>query len=442
MDPLSDRIREGAVDDYIARVRSLRQEGHFSEALKLVDGVIDHFRLHREPELMRLRAELVAEAGDRAGFRRSPDDPNIRPFVQAGRQRHDVSMPPSPGAVVAPAENSVLEQLSTGCALPIETTQRLPAPSESRFGASLRRFSPPKIYQVILITVPIALVVVAVVLRSVANTNTPRHQTVGTAIIRSAVPAHKEQTNSSPVLATFDIGQTVDLLDSLPLRDFNAWVLVHPQNARAKAGYVPLNSLEELQTADAAFNLWHAAAVADQETDPSKAKQRFAQVERILQANPPTDSAEADRFSLHLSESYVKLAKAESGEVDMTMLVRAKAALDRIRGPLILTERAGQVLAEMWSLSNGTVFGRLPQTITKPVESPRRQTPQHAQTSERARPTVQSLLDAAKAADSDGQFERAVALANEALTRSPRNAAAEKIKQEAQRKILTKILNQ
>src|SRR5262249_46527727 len=148
---------------------------------------------------------------------------------------------------------------------------------------------------------------------------------VGGAVARSAISLHKDPNESSKVAGSLAARQPVELLNSLPPLPLklDEWTLVRAQAQQDVRGYVHIGDLDEVQTSDAEFNLWHAFGLFKRSSDPADRKARLEAIDRALQSTLLPASRESDDLYLEVSKDYAALTELNlNADVDA-----AKAAL-------------------------------------------------------------------------------------------------------------------
>ena len=175
--------------------------------------------------------------------------------------------------------------------------------------------------------------------------NKPEMVRVGTATLQLPVTLLRGPAENSGVAGSLKAGDRVDILKRIPVTSLDAWTLVRSVGAAVPMGYVRLQNLDQVQTADRHFDLWVAMSFLDRSASPKEFRNRLEYVNQLLKEDPLAPSREADQIFFTTAKAFARLAAESAGTPDDAEITRlaldsSENYLMRVEGALRISEEA------------------------------------------------------------------------------------------------------
>jgi hypothetical protein len=263
-----------------------------------------------------------------------------------------------------------------------------------------------------------AAIAITVVVTLAIERRPPTFSVVGTGVVDTPVSLHREPSDSTPATGDLKAGESVELLQYLPPKTLDSWVLVRPVENKKTYGYAPLRSLDRLETSNADFNVWHATELLTK-AEPTDLKERIAAIGKRLET-PLPPSPEADQIYRTLATQSVRLANENIGNPDEARALIASA--ESHLGHLSATE---QLSAENEALRSEI---QKIQIALGDVEDPAKPVPPPVST---IRTELSRMLKEANTAFSAGRYAKAADLTQQIAAKGKGKREAASIVEQA-----------
>jgi hypothetical protein len=213
-------------------------------------------------------------------------------------------------------------------------------------------------------------------------------------------------------------GESVELLQYLPPKTLDSWVLVRPVENKKTYGYAPLRSLDRLETSNSELNVWHATELLAK-ADTKDLKERLAAIgERLETPLPP--SPDADQIYRTLATTSVRLANESVGNPD-----EARALIGSAESYVSRASETAQLSAETEALRSEI---QKIQIALGDVEDPAKPVAPPVST---IRTELSRMLKEANTAFSSGRYAKAADLAQQIAAKGKGKREAASIVEQA-----------
>jgi tetratricopeptide (TPR) repeat protein len=245
--------------------------------------------------------------------------------------------------------------------------------------------------------------------------NKPELVRVGTGTLQLPVTLLRGPAENSGVAGALKAGEHVDILKRIPTTSLDAWTLVRSVGEPPTLGYVRLQNLDQVQTADRQFDLWVAMSYLDRSASPKEFRKRLEYVDQLLKEDPPAPSREADQIFFTTAKAFARLAAESAGKPDESEIAKLALAisenyLTRVEGALRISDE-GEALQDSIRQSRAA--------LDRPVVVPVRRTVPAPQVNEQVR-----ILRMANKAYSQKIYETAAIYCAQVLKINPNNKEA------------------
>ena len=177
-----------------------------------------------------------------------------------------------------------------------------------------------------LIVVVAATVVVTLIVARRAPALTP----VGTGVALEALALHREPNESTETTGAVTEGESIEILQYVPPKSMDSWVLVRPTENHKIFGYALLRNLDHLKTKSDDLDFWHATQLLEKANGVELKTRLAAMGERLKTPLPP--SPPTDQIYRTLATESVRLANDRIYDPDeaRALLASADGYLSRI----------------------------------------------------------------------------------------------------------------
>jgi len=152
----------------------------------------------------------------------------------------------------------------------------------------------------------IIVVAVTVVITLAVDRRAPALTPAGTGVAVSAIALHREPSESTETTGAVTAGEPVELLQYLPPKSLDSWVLIRPSKNHKIVGYALLRNLDQLKTKSEELDFWLATELLEK-ANGDELKQRLAAMsERVKTPLPPSPAT--DQIYRTLATESVRLA--------------------------------------------------------------------------------------------------------------------------------------
>jgi len=177
-----------------------------------------------------------------------------------------------------------------------------------------------------LIVVVAATVVVTLIVARRAPALTP----VGTGVALEALALHREPNESTETTGAVTAGESIEILQYVPPKSMDSWVLIRPTENHKIFGYALLRNLDHLKTKSDDLDFWHATQLLEKANGVELKTRLVAMGERLKTPLPP--SPPTDQIYRTLATESVRLANDRIYDPDeaRALLASADGYLSRI----------------------------------------------------------------------------------------------------------------
>ena len=248
------------------------------------------------------------------------------------------------------------------------------------------------------------MAITAAITRSLVGSREPTFASFGTAVVDTPVSLHRQPSEDTETAGKLEAGEPVEILEYVPQKTLDAWVLIRPKQNVKLYGYAPLRSLDHLETKNEELDLWHAMQLLAQ-ASPADLKDRLTSIGEMLKTAPPSE--EKDRSYQTLASESVRLAndRIDNADEARTLVTSAETYLDRIAPDSPVVPETEEVRAAIQKVR--ITLGDIPDP-TAEVKAPVAPSPQGE---------ISRLLKEATAAFDNGRYARAATLSQQAVAK-------------------------
>jgi len=249
------------------------------------------------------------------------------------------------------------------------------------------------------------MAITAAITLALFGTREPTFASFGTAVVDTPVSLHRQPSEDTETAGTLEAGEPVEILEYVPQKTLDAWVLIRPKQNVKLYGYAPLRSLDHLETKNEELDLWHAMQLLAQ-ASPADLKDRLTSIGDMLKTAPPSE--EKDRSYQTLASESVRLAndRIDNPDEARTLVTSAETYLDRIPpdSPVVPETEEVRAAIQKVRITLGDIHDPAAE-VKAPVEpaSPRGE--------------ITRLLKEATAAFDNGRYARAANLSQQAVAK-------------------------
>jgi hypothetical protein len=179
--------------------------------------------------------------------------------------------------------------------------------------------------------VGLVVVIAATVLITLAvGRRAPALTPVGTGVASSAIALHREPSDSTETTGAVTAGEPVEILQYLPPKALDSWVLIRSSRNQKIYGYALLRNVDQLKTKSDELDVWHATHLLEK-ANGEELKTRLASMgERLKTPLPPSPAT--DQIYRTLATESLRLANDRIYEPDeaRALVASADAYLSRL----------------------------------------------------------------------------------------------------------------
>jgi hypothetical protein len=169
----------------------------------------------------------------------------------------------------------------------------------------------------------IVVIAVTVVVTLAVTRRAPTFVPVGTGVASTAIPLHREPNETTDTTGAVSVGELVEILQYLPPKALDSWVLIRSTHNKKVYGYAMLRDLDQLKTNNADLDFWHATKLLEKANGEELQKRLQAMGERLK--TPPPPSPAADQIYRTLAVESLRLANDRIYEPDEARALVASA---------------------------------------------------------------------------------------------------------------------
>jgi hypothetical protein len=169
----------------------------------------------------------------------------------------------------------------------------------------------------------IVVIAVTVVVTLAVARRAPTFVSVGTGVASTAIPLHREPNETTDTTGAVSVGEAVEILQYLPPKVLDSWVLIRSTHNQKVYGYAMLRDLDQLKTNNSDFDFWHATQLLEKANGVELQKRLQAMGERLK--TPPPPSPAADQIYRTLAVESLRLANDRIYEPDEARALVASA---------------------------------------------------------------------------------------------------------------------
>lgn len=252
----------------------------------------------------------------------------------------------------------------------------------------------------------LVVVIAATVLVTLAVANrAPAFAAVGTGVATSAIALHREPSESTETTGAVAAGEPIEILQYLPQKSFDSWVLIRPTRNHKVYGYALLRNVDQLKTKSDELDFWHATQLLEKSNGEELKTRLAAMGERLKTPLPPSPAS--DQIYRTLAIESVRLANDRLYQPDeaRALVESADAYLSRTSVDSETAEN-DEVRSAMQKIQ--VALGDIPDPEKEEVKAPAAPSP----TTQLSR-----LLKDGQAAFESGRFAKAADLAQQVITK-------------------------
>jgi hypothetical protein len=252
----------------------------------------------------------------------------------------------------------------------------------------------------------IVVIAITVVVTLAVGRRSPAFTSVGTAVAERPMVLHREPSDSTETTGAVTAGAPVEILQYLPQKSMDSWVLIRPTQNHKIYGYALLRNLDQLKTKSDGLDFWYAIQRL-QKANGAELKERLAAIgDKLKTPLPP--SQESDRIYQALATESVRLANDRIYAPDeaRALIGNADSYLSRLSGDLSAAPETEQVRSAIQKIQ--IALGDIPdpeQEVKAPTTAPS------------PRAELSRLLKDGNAALQGGRYGRAADLAQQVVTK-------------------------
>ena len=253
-----------------------------------------------------------------------------------------------------------------------------------------------------LVVVVAATVVVTLIVARRAPVLTP----VGTGVALEALALHREPNESTETTGAVTAGESIEILQYVPPKSMDSWVLIRPTENHKIFGYALLRNLDHLKTKSDDLDFWHATQLLEKANGVELKTRLAAMGERLKTPLPPSPAT--DQIYRTLATESVRLAndRIYDPEEARALLASADGYLGRISANSEPSPETEELRASMQKIQ--IALGDAPDPQAE-VKAPVTTSPPTSQLSR--------LLKDGNAAFDSGRYAKAADLAQQVITK-------------------------
>ena len=251
----------------------------------------------------------------------------------------------------------------------------------------------------------IIVVAATVIITLAVERRGPTLTSVGTGVAISAVALHSEPSELTDTTGAVKAGEPVEILQYLPPKALDSWVLIRPTENHKIYGYALLRNLDQLKTKSDELDFWHATQLLEKANGVELKERLTAMGERLKTPLPPSPAT--DQIYRTLAMESVRLANDRIYDPDeaRALVASADAYMSRISAGSETSAENEEIRSAMQKI----------QVVLGDVPDPEKEIPAAAPPP----PTtpLSRLLKEGNTAFESGRYAKAADLAQQVITK-------------------------